>query len=95
MTTAFVVQPDALPAWHQLGALLTDLADQGRATPCMTDPWPFVSDKHTERRLAAYSCTACPVVSACAAFAEANAEPAHVWGGLDRTRRPYSRKAVA
>ena len=83
---------ERLPAL--LGAL-DRLADQGRPTPCMTDPAPFVSDDQAERRMAAYSCTACPVVSECAAFADANAEPAQVWGGRDRTQRPYQRKASA
>lgn len=95
MITGFVVQPDALPSWHNLGAVLTDLTDAGERVPCMLTPRPFVSDEPEDRRAAAAWCVACPAVTACGAFADANAEPAHVWGGRDRTRRPYQRKESA
>jgi hypothetical protein len=93
--TALIVKPEALAAWHALCGTLADLNDQGRATYCATDPAPFTSEDYHERREAAEACAACPAIAACRRFADENAEPAHVWGGVDRTPRTYSRKAVA
>ncbi|MDO9498110.1 MAG: WhiB family transcriptional regulator [Nocardioides sp.] len=92
--SAFVIKPAALPAWHALCGALDQLDAEGRATFCRTDPAPFTSDDQEERAEAAAACGACPVVAACRRFGIDNKEPAHVWGGIDRTPRPY-RKAVA
>lgn len=88
MTGLITVRPRAVPAWHALGGALAGLEAEGRTPFCVTDPAPFTSDDYRERREAATACAACPVVAACQRFATDNAEPAHVWGGIDRTRRP-------
>ena len=62
---------------------LIDLADERRRTPCQLDPDPFTSDDWHERAEAAEQCRPCPVLAACDAVGAA--EPAHVWGALDRT----------
>lgn len=95
MTTAFVIKPEALPAWHALCGALAQLDAEGRATFCTTDPAPFTSEDKDERAEAVAACAACPAASACRRFGEANEEVAWVWGGVDRTRRPYSRKTGA
>lgn len=67
---------------------LLDLADDGRRTPCQIDPPRFTSDDWHERAEAAKDCHPCPIRAPCdAAGAD---EPAHVWGGTDRT--PTTRK---
>lgn len=89
-TNALAIRPEALPAWHSLSALLIDLADEGRGTPCQRDPEPFTSEQHRDRREASNVCETCPAREPCATFAALNLEPFGVWGGRDhgpRTRR--------
>lgn len=93
--SAFTIKPEALPAWHALCGALAQLEDEDRATFCATDPAPFTSEDKDERREAAEACGACPAVAACRRFGDENDEPAHVWGGVDRTPRAYSRKTEA
>ncbi len=92
---ALTIRPEAVNAWHALSAALVELEDEGRQTICRTDPDPFTSEDEDERTEAAAACCACPVINACRTFADANEEPAHVWGGVDRTPRTYTRRASA
>lgn len=85
--SAMVVRPEAIRAWHHLGAALADLTDAGRTTPCSTDPDPFTSDDVHQRREAAAACVACPALTACRTFADHQGEAFGVWGGADRAPR--------
>lgn len=80
----FAVSQAATPAWHQLGGALTALADEGRSTPCQSDPAPFTSEDYRERAEAVTACRSCPVAMPCQRFAELNGERFGVWGGRDR-----------
>ena len=80
------------PAPGQALVVATDTLVEGRhflaGTPCQLDPGPFTSDDWHERADAAKDCHPCPIRAPCdAAGAD---EPAHVWGGTDRT--PTTRK---
>ncbi len=86
MPSSTDLSPDAVGAWLALGGTLARLAEAGHPWPCLVDPKPFTSDSATERREAAAACvTACPALSACARFADAQGEVHHVWAGEDRT----------
>lgn len=93
--SGIAIKPTALHAWHALCGALDQLDAEGRPTFCRTDPAPFTSDEHEQRAEAVTACGACPAAAACRRFADDNAEPAHVWGGIDRSPRTYTRKAVA
>jgi Transcription factor WhiB len=54
----------------------------------------WTSEYPTERALAALWCAGCPVFVECGEAADANDEHAHVWAGVDRTRR-HGRPKVA
>ena len=92
--TTFIVRSEAMPAWHALGGTLDALTHTGRSTPCMTNPAAFTSGQYAERQEAAQSCRSCPAQTACARFADDNAEPAHVWGGTDRTPTTRSERTA-
>jgi hypothetical protein len=79
------LKPTAADAWLSLLLCLVELQEGGRSTPCLRDPEPFTSDDQRERAEAAAACAGCPALVECREFAEANAEPAHVWAGVDRT----------
>lgn len=79
------VRGHAKDAWLSLLLCLVNVTDSGRSTPCMHDPGPFTSDDCRERAEAAAACLGCPALNECHEFAELNAEPAHVWAGVDRT----------
>jgi hypothetical protein len=83
--TPHPVKPGALDAWVALLACLLSLTDRGQSTPCLRDPGPFTSDDRHERAEAAVSCSYCPVLTHCRAYADAQAETWHVWAGVDRT----------
>jgi hypothetical protein len=87
MTTSHPVKPSALDAWLALLMALFGLTDRGQSTPCQRDPEPFTSEDKHEREAAAAQCTHCLVLDACRKYAEANAEPHHVWAGIDRSRK--------
>ena len=74
-----------------LTVALDDLADHGRRTPCQLDPDRWTSEDYRTRAEAAHDCHPCPVLALCAVAGDS--EPAHVWGGSDRT--PTTRKAIA
>lgn len=99
--SAVYVRPEAVTAWTNLGAVLTDLRASGASVPCWVDPDPFTSEDPAERREAATACQWCPALPACRLFAATNGETAHVWAGIDRTpkaspkRSTGSRKAPA
>jgi len=83
-----LIRPEALPAWDTFGRVLSALAEQGRSTPCTTDPRPFVSDLAHERRAAARACHGCPALAECEEYAAAQPEGWWVWAGIDRTPTP-------
>jgi len=87
-------RPEAVTAYLRLAERLDLLAEQGRPTPCQTDPAPFTSEDHDTRHEAALACLGCPALAACLTYAETANESHHVWGGADRApdRR---RRAVA
>ena len=79
-----------------LASALTELAEQGRATPCQArrrNRW--TSDDAEERAWAASVCLtlACPVLEECGAAADQQDERFGVWGGRDRTAA--TRKAAS
>jgi len=85
-------------AHEVLSIALLDLADQGRATPCQSrrrDRW--TSDDAEHRGWAATVCVtlACPVLLQCRAAADEHDEKHGVWGGVDRTPPPASRRRSA
>lgn len=79
------LRPAALVAFEHLQQSLAGLGEESTTTPCGEDPEAFTSDDAGVRFIAARACARCPLVEACGSFAELNAEPAHVWGGRDRT----------
>lgn len=96
MSGLTTLSPDAQATWLALGGTLAALAEVGCATPCQVDPHPFTSDHPAERREAAIACvSACPALSACRRFAEAQGETWHVWAGEDRTSTTRGRNAAA
>ncbi|WP_368668665.1 WhiB family transcriptional regulator [Nocardioides massiliensis] len=88
------MRTEASLAWVSLVAALEAQVGVGRPTPCQVDPEPFTSDELRERRDAARACAGCPLIEACEAFAVANGEVWHVWGGRDRASRAGRRAEV-
>jgi hypothetical protein len=87
------IRPAALPAWLALCAVLDRLADDGRSPVCVQRPGQWSSDaKPADRQDAAEACTFCPALALCAAYADAADERHGVWGGIDRTARPVTRR---
>lgn len=83
----FAVPAHALPAWEQLHRLI--LADG--PTPCAgagRDRW-LGTDR--QQRTAAAACMSCPVLDACAAYADAAGETFGVWGGYTARERQIRR----
>ncbi len=84
-----------MTAAERLTRALVDLADRGELTPCQgrrRDRW--TSDDATDREWAASVCLtlACRVLEQCAALADERDERHHVFGGVDRTPPPTSRR---
>lgn len=73
---------DAERAASNLGALLDRHA---ASVPCIRMPDQWTSESYRDRVEAAAACTHCPVLDACAAYADAAREQWHVWAGRDRT----------
>ena len=67
---------------------LVDMAETRRRPPCAADPERWTSDDSRTRAEAAEDCQSCPIRAA--GVVAGSAEPAHVWGGSDRT--PTTRK---
>lgn len=89
-TTAsvFCIRPEAISAWLALSDALDRMADDGQTPMCQQRPDQWSSDATlAARRDAAEACTFCPVQPACLAYAIAQQEPAHVWGGRDFSGR--------
>ena len=82
----FGIRPEAGNAWQALTDALNRHADDGRQPVCVSRPDQWSSNaRPAQRRDAIEACTYCPVMAACRAFAIANAEKQHVWGGRDFT----------
>lgn len=94
--TILGIPPAAAPAWVALTVALDRMADQGRTPVCVRRPDDWASEAPTRaRRAAAEACGHCPVMRACAAYADVAGERCHVWGGIDRTPPPKRREAAA
>lgn len=81
------VPAHALPAWHRL---LEELALAGE-TPCAgagRDRW---LGTEPQQRTAAEACMDCPVLRACADYADDAAEQHGVWGGYTARERTIRR----
>lgn len=77
----------AVPAWHRL---LDELTLAGE-TPCAgagRDRW---TGTEQQQRTAAESCMDCPVLHACADYADAAGEQHGVWGGYTARERQHRR----
>lgn len=79
----------AATPWLQLHHALLALSDDGRATPCQTDPTAWYAEAPDDRALAARACRPCPVRLLCSDYADASREDEGVWGAQDRTRRRH------
>ena len=83
----FAVPAHALPAWEQLHRLI--LVDG--PTPCAgagRDRWQ--GNAH-QQQTAAEACMSCPVLLACADYADAAGEQHGVWGGYTARERQHRR----
>ncbi len=81
------VPAHAVPAWHRL---LDELAAV-EETPCAgagRDRWQ--GNGH-QQRAAADACMSCPVLRACADYADAAGEQHGVWGGYTARERQHRR----
>ena len=87
-THAHAREDETARAWNDLTTALAELAGHRGHTPCQLDANAWWSTDAEERATAARACTDCPVLGACAAYADAAQERHGVWAGLDRTPRP-------
>jgi hypothetical protein len=81
--------PQAREAQARLTRALLDLASPGLRTHCSQPEihsW-WLSDSQQEREVAAKLCRGCPVLRECAEVGRY--ERFGVFGGMDRTPRPY------
>ena len=81
------------PAHQALNTALATAADRNKFIPCAS--WgdennPWLSDSADDRDWAADRCRHCPVITECAAAGQLEAWG--VWGAVDRTPRPKSKK---
>ena len=93
--TAPHMRASAVPEWLRLVAAVAQAHDDGRRTPCLRDPAPYLSDDYRERREAANACVGCSVLDECAAYADVAGERHHVWGGRDRGPRSKGPRGAA
>ena len=95
VTTAAIlgIRRDAIAAWLAFGAAIERMAEQGRKPVCSQRPEQWFADRPIVRADAAEARLYCPALHPCAAFAQANRERHHVWGGSDL--KPTTRKATA
>ncbi len=68
-----------------LDSAIMALAGDRGTTPCAADPELWVSGATEDREAAAWRCSPCPILAACAAVGDF--EPFGVWGGIDRSPR--------
>lgn len=83
-------------AHDSLEAALQAAQRAGQVIPCRAAGAPhwWISEAVDDRRKAVAACTHCPVKAQCLATAEANREPANVWGGVDFTPTPLDPATV-
>lgn len=90
------VSMDARASFVALLLAVDRLNEAGKRTPCQGSPASWSADAAlSDRRQAAQACQFCPVLEECGAYADAAAEPWHVWAGRDRSLRPSNRKTDA
>lgn len=90
------IRAEAEPLYLALQLSIRDRNDDGRRTPCQTDPDPFTSDDREDRAEAAEACRrGCPVLELCGRYADAQGERWGVLGGVDRTPNPRKKEAAA
>ena len=86
-----------MTAAEQLSLALAELATQGRRPRCGEpgghEMW--LSDDATDRAQAASWCAGCAVLTECGAAADEHDEKFGVFGGVDRTPAPTSRRKSA
>ena len=71
-----------------LARALAALVEQGELPPCSDGSGRWVSEDRDDRATAAAECCSCPILTPCAAAADAVRESFGVLGGKDRTPRP-------
>lgn len=82
LPTAARIPALARPAWDLLRAGLASVA-----VPCTAEPGPWFSDDAASRAEAAQACTTCPLILACAGYADAAQEKFGTWAGIERSVR--------
>jgi len=86
-----------MTAAEQLTRALVGLATEGRRPRC-GEPGGhamWLSDDPADRAQAARWCAGCPVLAGCGAAADEHDERFGVFGGVDRTPPPVSRRRSA
>ncbi len=73
---------------QRLRLALAALVEQGELPPCSDGSGRWVSEDRNDRATAAVDCGSCPILTPCAAAADAVRESFGVLGGKDRTPRP-------
>lgn len=85
----YAVPDHAVTAWHQLHEQVT----RSGPTPCAgpsRDDW---TGSNSQQARAAVRCLDCPVIEACAAYADTAAERHSTWGGYSAAQRAARRRA--
>ena len=84
-----------MTAESTLAAVLRTAIAAKQIPPCASNPDLWFSDRAAEREAAAWRCRSCPVIDACAAYADAlQPPPRHgVWASVDRTVSQRGRTA--
>ena len=86
----YAVPAHARPAWQQLQQRL---ADHG-PTPCAGPDRGDWTGSRAQQDRAAVRCLDCPVMVACAAYADTAAERRGTWGGYTPGQRAARREAA-
>ncbi len=73
---------------QRLRLALAEMVEQGELPPCSDGSGRWVSQDRNDRATAAADCGFCPILTECAAAADAVRESFGVWGGRDRTPGP-------
>lgn len=74
------------------------LEEHGKRTPCSftsDDNNPWTSEDADDRAAAALSCGPCPLLALCSDFADEIGASWYVYGGVDRSPKPKTRKAAS
>jgi hypothetical protein len=80
----------AHPAWLTLQQHLR----HARQTPCAGPAGDDWTGSPAAQRRAAHACLECPVMDACAAYADTAAEQHGTWGGITAADRAHRREAT-